>query len=80
MTTPAETRLRIHKAITDILFDLALDPTDEITEDEYRATREGMENLADMLFEVFGFEVTEVTEENGYTTALVELRLLSDEN
>jgi transposase len=69
-----EARLRIHGTITEVLVSMAMD--DNATDEEIEALEEEMGELADVIMEDLGVEVTAVNEDKSMN---VVLRLFSDE-
>lgn len=69
-----EARLRIHGTITEVLVSMAMD--DNATDEEIEALEEEMGELADVIMEDLGVEVTSVNEDKSMN---VTLRLFSDE-
>ena len=69
-----EARLRVHGAITDVLVAMAVD--DDATDEEIDALEEQMSELADVIMEDIGLEVTSVNEDKSINAVL---RLFTDE-
>ena len=69
-----EARLRIHGTITEVLVSMAMD--DNATDEDIEALEEEMGELADVIMEDLGVEVTAVNDDKSLN---VVLRLFSDE-
>lgn len=69
-----EARLKVHGAITEVLVAMAID--DDATDEEAEALEEEMTELADVIMEDIGLEVTSVNEDNSINAVL---RLFTDE-
>lgn len=69
-----EARLKVHGAITEVLVAMAID--DDATDEEAEALEEEMSELADVIMEDIGLEVTSVNEDASINAVL---RLFTDE-
>ena len=69
-----EARLRVHGAITEVLVAMAVD--DDATDEEVESLEEEMTELADVIMEDIGLEVTSVNEDGSINAVL---RLFTDE-
>ena len=69
-----EARLRVHGAIVEVLVAMAVE--DDATDEEVESLEEEMSELADVIMEDIGLEVTSVNEDKSIN---VVLRLFTDE-
>lgn len=69
-----EARLRVHGAITEVLVAMAVD--DDASDEEVESLEEEMAELADVIMEDIGLEVTSVNEDGSINAVL---RLFTDE-
>ena len=70
-----EARLRVHGAITEVLVAMAVD--DDASDEEIESLEEEMSELADVIMEDIGLEVTSVNEDKSINAVL---RLFTDED
>lgn len=69
-----EARLRVHGAIVEVLVAMAVE--DDATDEEVESLEEEMAELADVIMEDIGLEVTSVNEDKSINAVL---RLFTDE-
>lgn len=69
-----EARLRVHGAIVEVLVAMAVE--DDATDEEVESLEEEMSELADVIMEDIGLEVTSVNEDKSINAIL---RLFTDE-
>jgi hypothetical protein len=66
--TPNEVRLEIHEMLTEMLVSLAVD--DDTTDEEVADFENDFAQVATLVLDTFGFEVTSVSEDEDGTTRL----------
>lgn len=66
--TPNEVRLEIHELLTEILVSLAVD--DDTTDEEIADFETDFAQVANLILDTFGLEITSVSEDEDGTTRL----------